>query len=124
MTAQRRVILEELKKVTSHPTADELYRMVKKRLPRVSLGTIYRNLEILAESGLIQKIEVPGTTRRFDGTADDHLHLRCTSCGAVRDIELGDTVTLPGVPRDVDGCRVTGCRLDLTGLCPQCLDKP
>ncbi len=121
MTTQRKIILEELRKVTTHPTADELYRIVKKRLPKISLGTIYRNLEILSESGLIQKIEVPGTTKRFDGTTDDHPHLRCVSCGAVRDIELGQALSLPDIPDSVDGCRIISCRLDLIGLCPQCL---
>jgi Fur family ferric uptake transcriptional regulator len=120
MTTQRKIILEELKNVTTHPTADELYRIVKKRLPKISLGTIYRNLEVLSESGLIQKIEVPGTTKRFDGTTDDHHHLRCVSCGAVRDVDLGRAVSLPDIPDSVDGCRIIACRLDLIGLCPQC----
>ena len=55
MTRQRKVILEELCKVDTHPSADEVYALVRKRLPRISLGTVYRNLEILAESGDIQK---------------------------------------------------------------------
>jgi Fur family ferric uptake transcriptional regulator len=59
MTRQRRVILEELRKVNTHPSADEIYEIVRKRLPRISLGTVYRNLEILSESGDIQKLE-PG----------------------------------------------------------------
>ena len=57
MTRQRMVILEELKRVRSHPTADELYGMVRDRLPKVSLATIYRNLDMLAREGIIQKID-------------------------------------------------------------------
>ncbi|MGE5577510.1 MAG: Fur family transcriptional regulator, partial [Syntrophothermus sp.] len=53
MTRQRQIILEELKNVTTHPTADEVYEMVRRRLPRISLGTVYRNLELLAEEGII-----------------------------------------------------------------------
>lgn len=121
MTTQRKIILEELKKVRTHPTADELYRIVKKKLPRVSLGTIYRNLEILSETGLIQKIEIPGTTKRFDGTTDNHHHMRCASCGAVRDLDLGSAISLPEISGDIDGCRIIACRLDLVGFCPHCL---
>jgi Fur family ferric uptake transcriptional regulator len=121
MTTQRRIILEELKKVKTHPTADEIYRIVKKRLPKISLGTIYRNLETLSESGQILKIEVPGTMKRFDGTVDEHQHMRCVSCGAVKDVNLGRMISIPDITGDVDGCRITGYRLDLIGLCPQCL---
>jgi Fur family ferric uptake transcriptional regulator len=60
LTSQRQVILEELKKVKSHPTANEVYDMVRKRLPRIGLGTVYRNLDLLAERGIIKKLEVGG----------------------------------------------------------------
>ncbi len=76
LTTQRQVILEELGKVTSHPTANEVYDMVRKRLPRIGLGTVYRNLELMAESGLILKLEVGGTQKRFDATTDLHYHIR------------------------------------------------
>ena len=69
LTTQRQVILEELGKVKSHPTANEVYDMVRKRLPRIGLGTVYRNLELMAESGMILKLEVGGTQKRFDATA-------------------------------------------------------
>jgi len=68
LTTQRQIILEELAKVTSHPTANEVYDMVRKRLPRIGLGTVYRNLELMADSGVILKIEVGGTQKRFDAT--------------------------------------------------------
>ena len=67
MTRQRRVILEELRKVNNHPSAYEIYEFVRKRLPRISLGTVYRNLEILSESGDIQKLEPGCSLKRFDG---------------------------------------------------------
>ncbi|MFP4672575.1 MAG: Fur family transcriptional regulator, partial [Desulfohalobiaceae bacterium] len=65
-TTQRRAILEELQKVQTHPTADEVYEMVRNRLPKVSLGTIYRNLDMLASQGMIQKLHVADTQMRFD----------------------------------------------------------
>jgi Fur family transcriptional regulator, ferric uptake regulator len=120
MTTQRTIILEELGKLKTHPTADDLYRTVRTRLPKISLGTVYRNLEILSEAGLIQKIEVPGTMKRFDGDTDIHHHVRCVSCGAVSDIGPAHAIALPDIPGDVDGYRIVGCRLDLIGICPRC----
>jgi Fur family ferric uptake transcriptional regulator len=120
MTTQRAIILEELGKLKTHPTADELYRIVRRRLPKISLGTVYRNLEILSGSGLIQKIEVPGTMKRFDGEAETHHHVRCVSCGAVSDVGPGHTIVVPEITGDVEGYRIVGCRLDLIGICPQC----
>ena len=66
-TIQRQTICEELCKLTSHPTADELYDIVKKRMPQISLGTVYRNLEQLAECGVILKLETAGRQKRFAG---------------------------------------------------------
>ena len=88
LTTQRQIILEELGKVTSHPTANEVYDMVRKRLPRIGLGTVYRNLELMADNGIILKLEVGGTQKRFDATVDPHYHIRCLSCGKVNDIEV------------------------------------
>ncbi len=67
MTNQRRVILEELKKLRSHPTAEDLHQLVRRRLPKISMATVYRNLEILCSEGLAQKMDVAGPQRRFDG---------------------------------------------------------
>lgn len=88
LTTQRQIILEELCKVTSHPTASEIYDMVRKRLPRIGLGTVYRNLELMAENGVIAKIDVAGNQRRFDGNTAEHYHARCLSCGCVQDIDM------------------------------------
>ena len=119
-THQRQVILEEIKKVVSHPTADEIYEMVRERVPRVSLGTVYRNLETLSESGVIGKIELGGAQKRFDGNPEDHYHIRCVNCGRLDDI-------LPRPLPDIENAfynscdyQVTGHQLMLTGLCPKC----
>ena len=78
MTQQRKVILEELNNLKTHPTADDLYQVVKVKVPRISLGTVYRNLEILSSDGLIKKLEIGGAQKRFDGDLSDHHHVRCT----------------------------------------------
>ena len=66
-TAQREAILEELRSVDTHPTADELYVMLRRRMPQISLGTVYRNLEQLSQLGVIQKLATTGKQKRFDG---------------------------------------------------------
>lgn len=122
MTRQRKVILEELRKVNTHPSADEVYEMVRRRLPRISLGTVYRNLEILSESGDIQKIEPGCTLKRFDGNPSEHCHIRCVRCDRV--------VDAPGVPNleidlqqiDTADFEIIGHKLEFIGLCPACSD--
>ena len=88
-TNQRQVILEEIKKSNSHPTADDIYESVRKRLPKISLGTIYRNIEILYENGLIEKIGPVSNQMRYDGITKNHYHIRCIRCGRVVDAQIG-----------------------------------
>jgi Fur family ferric uptake transcriptional regulator len=120
MTPQRRVILEELKKVTSHPTADEIYEMVRRRLPHISLGTVYRNLEILSQCGMIQKLEPGGTQKHFDGMAENHYHFRCLGCGCIEDVSLGLLHDLEASVPELDKYEIIGHRLELIGYCPDC----
>lgn len=120
MTRQREVILQELRGVTSHPTADDVYEMVRAKLPRISLGTVYRNLEMLAETGIIQKLEVSGTQRRFDGNPDTHDHIRCSVCGRVDDLPSNSRVVLDERARIQSGYRIEGYRIEFVGTCPQC----
>lgn len=120
MTAQRQVILEELRKLKTHPTAGELCGLVRCRLPRISLGTVYRNLEILSREGIIQKLDVGGVEMRFDGETANHYHLRCMMCGRVDDVDMD---LIPGIEdelnRQID-FQVTGHRLEFTGICAGC----
>jgi len=119
-TEQRRVILEELVKVVSHPTAVEIYEMVRKRLPRVSLGTIYRNLEILAQNGTIQKLEVAGTQKRFDGNATRHYHVRCLSCGRVDDVPVPPIAAINDAAGEATNYDVLWHHVEFEGICPRC----
>ena len=122
VTRQRAVILEELRKVATHPTADELYALVRQRLPRISLGTVYRNLDLLAEHGMILKIESAGNSKRFDGNTRPHRHVRCQRCGRLADImfsaPMPDTrhIILPGFT-------ITAARLEFDGLCDACVSS-
>ena len=120
MTNQRQVILEEVQKVNTHPTADEVYGMVRRRLPRISLGTVYRNLEILSTSGLIQKIGPPSNQMRFDGKTDNHYHIRCINCGRVEDASIETVDKLENTIREISDYSIVGHKLEFIGICPKC----
>ncbi|HIP39262.1 MAG TPA: transcriptional repressor [Desulfocapsa sulfexigens] len=122
LTTQRQIILEELGKVTTHPTANEVYDMVRKRLPRIGLGTVYRNLELMAESGIILKLEVGGTQKRFDATIDPHYHIRCLSCGKVDDIDMPVMSDINKAAEDLSQYQVLGHHIEFSGLCSECND--
>ncbi len=120
LTTQRQVILEELASVTSHPTANEVYDMVRRRLPRIGLGTVYRNLELMAESGLILKLEVGGTQKRFDATTDLHYHIRCTACGKVDDIKLPVQQEINKMAASATDYQILSHHVEFSGVCGSC----
>ena len=119
-TRQREVILEELREVASHPTATELYERVRARLPRISLGTVYRNLDLLVRQGLVQKLESGSAQARFDGNPDRHQHVRCVRCGRVADVQEGPAVQAQGAIRQLSGHEILGLRVEYVGICPAC----
>ena len=123
-TRQREVILEELRKLHCHPTATGLYEIVRRELPKVSLGTVYRNLELLSRMGIIRKLEFSRNEARFDGDATDHDHIRCVSCGCVDDVGGAPLDLMVGEGHDCRGYKVLGHRLELLGICPDCRRSP
>jgi len=119
LSKQRKVILEELQKVNSHPTADEVYDMVRKIIPRISLGTVYRNLEFLSSKGLVLKLGAPGAQKRFDGVAEPHPHIRCAVCTQVADVECD--VEIPIIPDScTSGYTILNTNVEFVGICPKC----
>ena len=123
MTRQRQVILEELRNVTSHPSADEVYEMVRKRMPRISLGTVYRNLEILAECGEIQKLELGCSLKRFDGVADEHYHIRCLHCDRLFDAPPGSRIRISHQLKGCTDFKIIGHRFEFIGICSACYNQ-
>ncbi len=122
-TKQRQVILEELRKLKSHPTAAELYQKVRKRLKKISLGTVYRNLELLAGNKSIQKLYMSGSEARFDGETKPHHHARCTKCGAVDDLfELPQNIVQQR-HMNLDDYDIRGYRIEFYGLCRKCKSR-
>ncbi|MDL2237131.1 transcriptional repressor [Christensenellaceae bacterium OttesenSCG-928-K19] len=117
---QREMILKTLQGVATHPTADELYYMLKPDNPGISLATVYRNLNQLVQNGMVQRVAMPGSADRFDGTAGEHLHLVCEGCGAVVDLP-GECMPEPDewVLRQT-GCKITRQAVLFYGLCKRC----
>ena len=121
-TRQRRIVLEELRKVTSHPTAAELYELVRQRLPKISLGTVYRNLDVLSQAGEVAKIEWGGSETRFDGDSSQHYHVRCLGCGSVADAPQ-PPIDISSEDLERSGYEVLGHRLEFIAVCPKCLSE-
>ena len=126
-TKQREIILEELCKLTSHPTADELYFIVKKRLPNISLGTVYRNLEYMSQEGMIRKIEVRGKLKRFDGNTEKHFHMRCIKCDRIFDLFLNDYSEIDSLFSDfktnINHFKVLDYDFEIQGICEECQEN-
>ncbi|MBN2445812.1 MAG: transcriptional repressor [Phycisphaerae bacterium] len=123
-TRQRQVVLEELRKLTCHPTAAELYDIARRRSPKISLATVYRNLELLTRMGVVRKLEIGGAEARFDGDLDAHHHVRCIKCGRVDDVHCvrvdfsGMNFTSP------NGYCIIGHQVEFFGVCPACQALP
>lgn len=120
MSQQRRVILDVLKRTHCHPTADEVYEMVRRRLPHISLGTVYRNLEILSSRGMIRKLQLGSAQRRFDGNTENHYHIRCLRCGRVDDVSVEMLDPCEQILREKCNYEIVGHWLEFIGVCPQC----
>ena len=115
------MILEELRRCRNHPSADELYLRVRERVPRISLGTVYRNLERMAAEGMIRRLAASSGHKRYDAVVERHCHFRCSACGRIEDIPF--PVELPHLDPShpwVKERRVQGARPEYYGLCPDC----
>ena len=117
---QRQAIHEVVVSRGDHPTADDVFEVVRQQLPKISLGTVYRNLEFLASADVIQRLDITGSQRRYDREVEPHCHVRCDVCGCVDDV-LGLRECLPfeEVKRRTD-YRLTGAQMVFTGICPAC----
>jgi Fe2+ or Zn2+ uptake regulation protein len=111
LTDQRRLILAVVQATDTHPTAERVHAAVRRRIPRVSLGTVYRNLRLLARHGLLAEI-AGGPTLRFDARVERHHHFTCTGCGHIFDLD--DRVAAR------TGFRVSHHRIEFYGQCARC----
>ena len=118
---QRELILETLKSFKTHPTAEQLYLQVKQEMPQISLGTVYRNLNILVEKGKIRKVDsLESSSVRYDARSDEHSHLVCTKCGTVKDLDLSYFYSVDKLLKEKFDFTVTEHNIVLKGLCSDC----
>jgi Fur family peroxide stress response transcriptional regulator len=123
---QRERILWFLRATDSHPSADFIYSKLKKEIPRLSLGTVYRNLNTLIDQGLVQKFPLEDGTDRFEATIAPHYHLICERCGSVIDFVMPNPVDINQKTEKLSGFKVARHRIDFFGICLKCQksDKP
>ena len=119
-TKQKEAILRVLRNTREHPTADLLYEKVKKEIPHLSKGTVYRNLRLLEENGEISSLNLNGTVSRYEVKQDNHYHFRCDSCGKVVDVDEPVDEGLDMRVARRTGFMVLYHQTEFRGLCKDC----
>ena len=122
-TIQRDLVLDTVRKLQNHATADEIYADIVKEYPTISRATVYRNLQQLCEMGKIRKRTMPGGADRYDHLCSDHYHVQCERCGRVFDVEMEYMRGLEKSIKDSHGFDVTGHDITFTGICAECKRK-
>lgn len=119
-TVQRQIVLGAVRSMTNHPTAEEIYNHIVKNHPTISKGTVYRNLNLLAEQGEVLRVRIPDGADRYDLRSRPHYHIRCTGCGQVFDVDMPYQEDLSQKVNDSHGFLFTGHDIVFTGVCPDC----
>jgi len=122
-STQRDTILRVVKNTNSHPGADWIYEQVKKEIPNISMGTIYRNLRLLANTGEIKDLSIPGTPSRFDGRTSNHHHLVCEKCGRIFDLDESVDSDMEAKIFQKTRFKVRVQYLKFIGLCSDCQEQ-
>ncbi len=117
---QRERILKILQNTKSHPTANWVYDELKKDFMNLSMGTVYRNINILLDQNLIQKIESGSSFDRYDANIATHYHFICKECGSIDDLDIALVEDLHEMVEEQTGYRADKHRLDFYGICPGC----
>lgn len=120
LTVQRRAVFEELSTRRDHPTADQVFEAVQRRLPGLSRTTVYRVLDTLVGTGFAQKVHHPDAVVRFDPTTGRHHHLVCESCGSLVDLEDGAVSPVPLPDPAGTGFHIRDYSVSFSGLCANC----
>ena len=123
MTKQKAVVYEILCSTDTHPTADWIYEQARKRIPEISLGTVYRNLNLLVETGEIQKLTCGDGSDHFDGNVSQHYHFVCTECHQVYDMEMGPLTSLDQTAQQSAPGQIHSHSVLFYGTCQKCLEK-
>ena len=122
-TKQREAILTVLRNMRSHPTAGQIYDEVRKSIPNISKGTVYRNLQVLQEDGDITELNLNRTLGRYEVKQERHYHFRCEKCGRVFDLDEPVNTEIEKRVAERTGFKVSSHQTEFRGLCKDCQQK-
>lgn len=120
ITPQRHAILEFLISSETHPTADEIYKALEADFPNMSVATVYNNLRVFRNAGLVKELTYGDSSSRFDFVTHDHYHIICDVCGRIVDFHHPGLEEVEHLASHVTGFKVNSHRLEVYGTCPEC----
>lgn len=120
---QRDMIYNYILSTKEHPSADMIYEVLKKEEPNLSLGTVYRNLNLLEQLGMIKKVTNVNNVERYDAMTEDHVHFVCNKCGAVIDLPAFDEKTIKNTLDSADAGEIQWVNVIIGGVCKNCLEN-
>lgn len=119
-TVQKELVLNAVRSMKSHVTAEEVHEYITATHPNISKGTVYRNLNILSEAGEIRKVEVADGPVRYDFTLADHYHVRCIKCGDVSDVDIDVLPSITDKIKETHGMHFLSYDILFRGICEKC----
>ena len=117
---QRELIYNTVIENQVHPTAEFVYKYLKKDNPQLSLGTVYRNLQQLSDNGAINRVSIPNQPDRFDGVIKPHYHAVCSKCGKIEDIFIEEMESIDSLVAEKTGLNIIGHEIVFKTICPLC----
>lgn len=120
ITPQRHAILSYLVESMGHPTADDIYRALEPKFPNMSVATVYNNLKMFIEAGMVRELTYGDSSSRFDANVSDHYHVTCEKCGKIEDFSYPSLSDVEHSAEKSTGFTVKGHRMELYGLCESC----
>ena len=122
-TIQRGMVLDAVRSLKDHSTADNVYSFIIKEHPTIGKGTVYRNLNILAEEGEIKRVEIPDGPDRFDHTLKEHYHVKCVKCNRLFDVDIEVIPDIKSFINDTHGIMFLDYDILFKGICPDCQEN-
>ncbi len=120
ITPQRHAVLEYLLNAMTHPTADEIYKALEGKFPNMSVATVYNNLRVLREIGLVRELSYGDASSRFDCNTSEHYHIICNDCGKIVDFHYPSLDEVESLAEQVTGFEISHHRMELYGKCEEC----
>lgn len=123
ITPQRHAVLEYLLNSMTHPTADDIYKALEGKFPNMSVATVYNNLRVLKDIGLVRELTYGDASSRFDCNTSDHYHIICNQCGKIVDFHYPSLEEVESLAEQVTGFDVSHHRLEVYGICNACKER-